>query len=570
MLFLGFLVILLLSIPIGLGILFSPLPQISSDNLFFPLVIDGLFLAPGLAILAVTIWLVFRVRRNWVYGFEFQDTFLATHTPEGMPSALRFECAYADIVAVRRSSPGIIEIVPRRGKALTALPHLLAEGEAAFFDALEEHVPAGRIEPGLRENFDKLGPMQKVLIVLQLLAGLLMILTTLLLGSTIIFPLPLGWTQFGPWTQFPEYISGFTIESPNSVWVARHTFPLNDVYVEHIRNGQAQSWQLSGKQMGEFDFLHNLVLADAKQEPVLIAHHSLYSLNNGAWQRQAYPDGYSGLDGLTTASARSSEGWMVLSGFKRPSQLVHVQAGDPVPQKVDLPGTVGQADPSQVRTLTDGTVLVQAANVIYVLRNGAWQKQDYPLERKDELYIRDFTLADDGNAYVLLWRLDKSEGFIVRIDPQGHQLRTQIPALTGLETTGDPSYTSLVIDARGRVWVAGGVPDFVRVFEPAWGGVAREIVEYDEYNSNYQEDFENGLLRTADGRIWAAHNRLIWIDSNAADLPAPLPRWLARLRQPGGQLPFLILAVLMSATSIVLSIVILWRNRINRKTGYKP
>jgi len=355
-------VILIIVLSAGLYSMVSPLLLIG-DPLF-----SSILIVLCVLVLAVDCILIYRGIEIWSYKIEFSDTSLATHVAR-LPFAQHFKCDYVDIIAVRKLAAGVIEIVPKKGKPLQIIPRAMEGGEALVFETLAQHIPAGRFEPGLRSNLMKLSPMQKIYTIFMAI-----FLVVLAAGEAAhLLPIPGGWTSFGPWSLSPERITGFTVESPDSVWIARDSYPSNELNVEHIGKGQAQSWQLPAKQLAEFDDLQDLILVNPQQEPVLVSRHSLYFLKSGAWQRQAYPQGYSSSAGLTSSSALSGEGWMVLNSFQLPSLLVHIRAGDPALQVVDLPAAAGQAGPWHVRTLADGTMLTQAANTIYVYRNGAWQ-----------------------------------------------------------------------------------------------------------------------------------------------------------------------------------------------------
>jgi hypothetical protein len=221
--------------------------------------------------------------------------------------------------------------------------------------------------------------------------------------------------------------------------------------------------------------------------------------------------------------------------------LIHIQADAPQPQVITLidPTTQKPLDPQRVKTTPDGQVQLQAGNIIYLLRNGELQKQRYPMIVTDQLTVEDFTLANDGTVYVLLVGLSGVDSLVEKIGVDGRQVFTKLPSHHQAEQ-GREDYYSLEVDVRGRLWVAGGIPSFVRVMEPNWAGLAHEIVEYNQYNSNYQNGLESNLLRTSDGRIWAAKYHLVWTDSNVDDLPPPLPDWLAWARQPESTLPFVL------------------------------
>jgi hypothetical protein len=506
------------------------------------------------------IFMVWVAVSRWSYCIDFNDTFMETHTAH-MPFAQQFKCAYDDVVIVRKSGAGVIEIVPRAGKAFRFIPGGFDIGEAAVFDLLSQHIPAERFEPELRNNYKRLSKSEKAIYPLVLTLMFSYVLLIAFQGPHTLIPLPLAWNNFGSWIWLPDPISGFSVESPNSVWVTTHSYTEDTTAVEHMNAGQTQTWYLSNNQANQFDYLQSQILVNSHRQPVLVAERAVYSLKDEQWQKTNYDAGYSSfLSRAHSASIVANEAWVPLySGEKDTLLLVRIQADAPQPQVITLldPITQQPVKPETLETTPDGTVLLKANNIIYLLRNGELQKQHYPVAIKNELRIDDFTLAADGNLYVLLAQFSDPEGFIEKIDTKGEQVFTQLQSLP--QGTGPTQhYDSLKVDTRGRVWVAGNLPDFVSVVEPQWGGMAHEIVKYDEYNSNYHNGLDNNLLLTSDGRIWAAKTSLIWIDSNAVELPASLPDWLARIRHPeisffailACELPALILMVLLNRKSL--------------------
>jgi hypothetical protein len=103
------------------------------------------------------------------------------------------------------------------------------------------------------------------------------------------------------------------------------------------------------------------------------------------------------------------------------------------------------------------------------------------------------------------------------------------------------NYRSIEIDECGRAWLSGAVYRrqsadvgifeglVLDVFELTADSQARRLVRYTADNSNYQGGHSmsfSGVRLGIDGRMWAADERLVWLDSTARDLPSPLPDWI--------------------------------------------
>jgi hypothetical protein len=281
----------------------------------------------------------------------------------------------------------------------------------------------------------------------------------------------------------------------------------------------------------------------AHQQPVLVARKAVYFIKDGQWNIFDYQPDYQ-YDSYN-ASVVITDIWLPLYGFGRKDEkflLVHVQADAPHPQVATLvdPLTKKVIHPSMAKTASNGTVLLLGGNTIYTLRDGKLQEQRYLVVYKEELpWIKDFALADDGSLYVL------ADDTVEKITLDGKQTSTQLPAISVDDRWGG-SYNSLEVDAHGRLWLT-WYTDAIGVFQPEWNGIARQVVMYDKYNSNYQPNLDVNPFRTRDGRIWAAREHLVWIDSNATQLPSPLPDWLAQMRRPNLIMPIIFFIVSLVA-----------------------
>lgn len=485
--------------------------------------------------LTIIFLVVLAIVSVWSYRIEFSDAFLEANGTR-TPFSRYFRCAYEDITAVRRGERGYIEVVPAKGKALVLAPQSFEGGEVVVFGLLHRYIPAEHFEPDLSNSFKRVTRREKIILPLTFLCIFSYLSLLIIDNRGGISPFTWNWNAFSPWTFSSENISGFTVESSSSVWIVTRDYVSEQLTINHLDGNKTQSWTIPGNEMSGTNARHVQILVDSKQQPVLVGQDNLYVPAGTAWGKIPYPAGYSAdLDRLSTASNLSNEIWAVLTNqeLDHPDLLIHIQADHPQPQPVELadPETHQLIRPQKIVPAPDGSFLLQDGKRIYVIRNGTIQLH-YDVMTRDQLGIEDFTLLNNKELYVLLSSFPAQEGSVERIDAQGQPTLTQLPMVAAEPNGPERFYESIEVDSHGRLWIGGNYPYFMAVFEPDWQGTARKMVEYNEYNSSYQNGgYGSDVVMSSDGRIWSADDRLVWIDSNAAELPEPLPDWLAKARQ---------------------------------------
>lgn len=497
--------------------------------------------------LTTVIGLILFCLRDWAYRVDFHNTFLETHAGR-LLFQQRFQYAYDDIGLVSQGPYGQIVLLPRKGKTLRLNTNQFEGGHTKVFDTLIKYIPEERFDAAFHKR-------RKIFDMLLHISGITVLCSFVIfaIGSQLTsFPISAVWTYFDPWLLARRSILGGTIDSSDSVWIVSRYLLEPEVSIEHISANQTQTWYVPAD--NELRYSDVRVLLDSHQQPVLVTNSGFHVLKDGVWQKQDFQ-----ADTLKYLFARNmlfgftNEHWGLSKDGK---SLIHIQPDSLKLQTVPLldPVTQKSLTLDQVKIAVDGTALVLANNTIYLLRNGEIQQQVYPIARQNTLDIADFVLTHDGNMYVLFSQYPHLESFVEIIDSQGRQTLTQLPVPYD-EYELLQAYKSLAVDVHGRLWLTEH-GDVMHVFEPVWDGSARELVRYDEYNSNYESD---NLLYTSDGRIWAVSDgvsdHLIWIDSNATELPKPLPTWIADIRQNSLRLLIFILifgliyAVFMFAVS---------------------
>lgn len=481
-----------------------------------------------ICLLAELAAITFAFLSGWSYRIEFHDTFLETHSAP-VPFLQAFKCAYADIFAIGTIMPGQIGIRSRDGETLRLVPSQFEGGEERVFQALSQYIPVERFEPDLRQNYKKQPRFTNLFGFLAISFQLLALVMTLFRSQSML-PLPLGWNYFGPWSLGGSFLSSVSVESPDSIWVSQKGFS-GPVVIEHLAGNQTQSWSIPNDRFwGDGE----RILVDSHQQPVLIKSGLVHFLKDGQWQQQDLGIEQRSLDFIEGMAVATNQYWVSYFDSKASiSKLVRIQADSPQPQALTLldPSTQKPISFDAMEIAIDGMVLLFNSftpdyGTIYVVRNGEVQKQVYQVDIKLFRRATDFTLATDGSIYILSSDGYDPENVVEKIDLQGRQSITKLPELSHQDQFSK-RYDSIEVDTRGRLWLGGTSPAFVKVLQPLWNATAQEIVQYDVNNSNYENNYSmrGDLLRTSDGRTWAADRHLIWIDSNAETLPAPLPGW---------------------------------------------
>jgi hypothetical protein len=196
---------------------------------------------------------------------------------------------------------------------------------------------------------------------------------------------------------------------------------------------------------------------------------------------------------------------------------------------IPLPVTAEQEKlfPLSMRRAVNNDILVLMQNdtstKVYLLSEGKWKAQEYPVILSEQSRVRDYFLDGEGFLWVLFD--SQNQFFVEKIHPTGRLDITRLPSPK--ETDEWERYSYLLVDSSERLWVSGSYPNFMAVFFPVWKADASEIIRYTEDNSNYQGD--NSPVILPDGKIWTLDRMITTMDANLKTLPAPLPAWFANL-----------------------------------------
>jgi hypothetical protein len=288
------------------------------------------------------------------------------------------------------------------------------------------------------------------------------------------------------------------------------------------------------------------VAQDGAGRPVVIYVDRLLHWDGEAWKQEPFAPAESGLSVFPGwVASRGAQVWgtaRAANGSEMVLFNLDLSTGE---WHVVLPPASAVADglamSHRFHQSVDGSLLVLMTGEnqvrLYLLQDGEWLEPGYPIFVPSPAGISDFAVDSAGRIWFLL-AVGSGKYALGRFDPE-----TTAWDWSELESEQDfyKSYRSLEVDERGRVWLSGsayrkqsaGVATFASfvldVFELTADGQARWLVGYTPDNSNYQSGHPmsySGARLGVDGRMWAADDRLVWLDGTARDLPSPLPDWI--------------------------------------------
>jgi hypothetical protein len=502
----------------------------------------------------------------WTYRLEFGESRLQTRMIYH-PFLRPFCCAYEDVVQIRRGMVrGLLEIVPRDGKPLQVGVRAFEEGGERLLDELSKRVDAERIAPDLGTSlwkytwFDRLQLVFLVVILFfQVVNFYLLIGHNFVLGSV-------AWKSAWGGVLFNS-VETFALDSDGTPWIVAESGSVDDCRVHHITHSGTQTWDLPDDVDGQLGCgFPRGVAQDGAGRPVVIYVDRLLHWDGEAWLREPFAPAESGLSVYPGwVASRDSQVWgtaETANGSESVLFGLDLSSGEwRVVPPPDSAVNDGLAMSYRFHQSADGSLLVLMTGEnqvrLYLLRDGEWLEPGYPIFMPSPAGILDFATDSAGRIWLLL-AVGSGKYALGRFDPE-----TTAWDWGELESEQDlyRFYRSMEVDERGRVWLAGlasrkqsaGVATFagliLDVFELTADGQARRIVCYTTDNSNYQSGYSmnyGGTHLGVDGRMWAAEDRLVWVDSTAHNLPDPLPDWIVAVTSGDARL------ILLSFSLVVL------------------
>lgn len=270
----------------------------------------------------------------------------------------------------------------------------------------------------------------------------------------------------------------------------------------------------------------NYVSGDSEGKPIVWFDDRVLHYND-QWETISYKDGFNAVNLRFRGVVTNELAWFIYTKEKK-NYFVNLDARTGIWNDVPLPQSALQKnlEPQMARQAVNGDIMLLMTNAtsahVYFLSNNVWQNKDYQIVISNPQFVKDFFLDSDDSLWVLAGNIDQPHG-IEKISALGELNTTFLPPLQ----ENLRGYDTLFVDSRGRVWVSGGYPYFVKVVVPIWGKTAVELVQYTEENSNYQGG--RNQLYYSNGKILSAGVYVSSVDSSLEKLPDPLSERLAQL-----------------------------------------
>lgn len=466
----------------------------------------------------------------WSFRIEFNNVNLET---KGLtfPFNKHFRCSYDGIVRVTAGEMrGVLTIVPKTGRPLRIGANNFEGGVSVLLEELSKHVDADRIQPELQSVLRKHTRFEKWYWVITILY--------------IVALIPYFYTGFGH--DFVKSRVAWTTAVNTGDFYSVETFSLDPDGSVALLAGKGfpreyRAFQIAGARQTEWAFpsedellrKNNVIGFDPRTIVIDKAGNPWVANNRGglvywtgnSWEWFILPDG--NLKDIVINFVKTDKGLIarVASEDTHETYLLQISPASGETQLLSSPVSNIKGQWQDTRTTARGFISVIADikghGYFYNFDGEQWQKLTEIPENFHLNWEGDFTLDPLGN----LWMFS----------PQFSASNTQATNVVGryiksennwqwIFIIADEHYRSFTVDSRGRLWLK--AKEHVDVYEVAPDQSTRLVVRYTTDNSNFQNDFSKDALHMGvDGRLWVADRKLVWVDTNALSLPAPLPEW---------------------------------------------
>ena len=535
LLFLFFLLVFL-AVMGWLGSMTVRMTAMFSEPFMMALIIPSVFVS--LVLLLGVVLLAYTALFCWTYRLEFGESVLQLHTIYH-PFVHQFCCAYEDIVQVKRGMVrGLLEIVPRKGSPLRVGARAFEGGSNRLLDELFERVGAERFEPDLRVSLWKYTRFDRFHVAFLAVILFSQVVNLYLSAGHDFVSTFVAWRS--AWGGGLATVEAFALDADSTPWIVAETGLQDDCRVHHITKSGTRTWDLPEDvdQLPGCGFPIGLGRDDAER-PVVVYRDHLLHWDGEAWQREAFAPVEDGL--------RVNSGWVASRGTKLWGAAESAD-GSTVLFSLDLSSGEWRVVPPPDSAVDDGLamsyrfhqsvdgsllVLMTGENQVrfYLFRDSEWLEPGYPILMPSPAGVSNFAADSAGRIWLLL-EAGRGKYALGRFDPE--TIAWDWSELdSGCDVCGK-RYFYMDVDALGRVWLRGFDDEgrVLDVFELPSEGSARHVVRYTSDNSNYQSGHSTNFSDVrlgVDGRMWAADNRLVWLDSAARELPSPLPDWTLSL-----------------------------------------
>lgn len=518
---------LIVAVPAGWFIFFAFNLFSITESPFANIFMGGFFLFEGLIFLSMTSWLglmLYAVQKARLTLDQESMHFMSVSPRLNgiLPSWLHpFTIRYGYIKRVERGAqPGSLFITGINGNTMRFLTSLFGKnyGEEILVE-LKSRLPAECMD----KNVELLFKWTKAEVVQQtvLLSISLVLLITMVFDHN--FPYIGGWyledwrmeARFS-WLEKADVCS---VPSVDEYWVVTETFVPKRIL--HGSHGRVQEWDVP--ELSADDQI-SFISGDANQNPILWLDDRVLHFD-GQWETIRYQD--NAIFELLKYQGRvQGETALFIKDTNR--SLVRIDAPTGSWEEIVPPPTAMQQQllPRRIRLTPQGDFLVlmssEQASRIFIFSKDGWRPEEYSIDNHQDIFVVDITLDANNAVWVLFQNhINASDYFAMKIALADGSSTTRLPL--PVNTQRQMRYEKLYIDVHGRIWGYGSYPEFMAVFSPVWQGDALVMEQYTKGNSNFPTSLSEAPIMSPDGLIWAFDETIVKMDTNLADLPAPLP-----------------------------------------------
>jgi hypothetical protein len=422
---------------------------------------------------------------------------------------------------------GMLTITNIYGKKVAIIPALFGKnyGEEILIE-LRNHLPAEKFESGMnisetRQKWLKTNKSRNVFVISFWVIYILSFLLDPMFSSrswmTNAWKVELHPIWF-------EDVWTYSLDSANQFWVV--SWKTSEYRVYHFSDKVDKEWALPKRLLGRN--YPQLVSQDKNGNPIVWIENSVFYYRDGTWENIPYRNNLDLGDWDERGIVKGEQGWAITKQDTG-KQFIKINAFDGKWSVLPLPETAKTQKllPQSIHQAVNGDFLVlmqsDTASRVYLLSNDNWLPQEYPVIVPDSSRVRDYFLDSSNSLWVLFE--SQNEFIVEKINTPGDLHLTQLPSPK--ETDEWERYDSIIVDSSGRLWVGGGYPDFMAVFNPVWDDTSIETIRYTTENSNYQGTGLKSPIILPNGEIWSFHRMITTLDTNLMVLPSPLPDWLA-------------------------------------------
>lgn len=529
----------------------------------------GAFLALMLGgTIPIEIFLIYIGVFWWKYHIEFNEQGFEVHALRYHLSLKPFACRWTDIIKVTPGElTGTLLVTSKKQPPYLILTNWLEGQEQVLISEFQKHLDPSRMAPNTRELANLTTPFDRnILIIRGTLLLAVLIVAYFLFGHRFVAS-HVAWqsaTSFG----LRGNIRDFAVGPDSSIWSINANLFTDEIW--HVSGGDKQQipfpsdTELNRGVPTTYDYWPDEIAVDSLNRPwVSLVPHGLVHWNGTAWEWFTFPNGRRDVRiwELTTQNDH-----VLIKASLTPTTIsdLYIDAATEIAHEYDLSEIV----PSE--ELEKASITVTHRGPIVEVNKQSGQANLYWQDQNTGNWHSVITDSELGGLYDGRYAIDKNSRLwiLTSTDLPCNQVGTQLrlgiydPAnrswlwnnLEGNFFCGSGNYyQGMVVDSHDRLWFQ--TSQYLDAFELNSTGTLNGVVRYTSNNSNYQNGFaQTELDLQPDDRLWSAGREVAWIDTNATELPRPLPDWLSNLASQEATLIWLTLSFIISITSVLITL----------------